>query len=459
MPKMNKNKNLLKKLAKKRERKRLKRKRKKKYSPTSNIKIKIYRSAIKNDQYIIRNNSSNLNEFLVSTGFVFPFEDCLYDIKIPEIFSFENNNLETRAIFSKIINSIIQCKEDKVLIDFSFCKEIDEETIFFLNIILTELKNYSDKLNRKLTVKNQSFSILIRNSIHSKVNRMLFLYKSIKDFDLQDFNISQDEIPFQHLGYLKGTKSKKHYLENKKDVYTTKIVNYLNECLGLSKYCFTEGGRNDLEGIISEILNNAEDHSPLNTYYVTSTFSVNNISENSEDLVGVLNINVLNFGYSFYDGLEGSKHENNQMYSLIEEKQKKDNFKAFSRENIFTLLALQEGISRLKYEDQSRGTGTMKFIGSFMELGDFEDIDKGFIPFLKIYSGNTLLICSNKYKPYIQNDSYLLSLNTENDLNCEPDKNNLLTLDSKFPGTMISVKIYLNEKHLNKKLKKNDNGN
>lgn len=446
---------LLVRLGKLRWKKKLSRKNKNSNSPYSNIQTKIFKNALRNDQHILKINQSKLYEYLLSVGFIEFFDEIKEKITIPANFSIEENNIIFRRTIGELIHSIFNKPNKEITLDFSQCKKTDEPTIFFLNIILMEVKQYYKNLNNKLVIKDKILRLHLIKSQDNKVNRLLFLYKNIKDFDFDNFDFQSDDIPYKHLGYLKGEKAQKHYLENKKNFFTTQIVEYLNACLEVSNYNFSPTGRNELEGIISEVLNNAEDHSPMNTYYVTSTFSLN-IAEKKEDLVGVLNINFLNFGYSFHDGLEQNKESNYEIYKILEEKSKSENFKSFTKEEIFTLLALQDGISRLKFTDESRGTGTMKFITCFMNFGDFEDPSKNFIPHLKIFSGRTLVVCNKKYKPYLKDDRYCLSLNAENDLNFKPDKNNLKSLETNFPGTMISVKVYLNENNLNTKAEKND---
>ncbi len=127
----------------------------------------------------------------------------------------------------------------------------------------------------------------------------------------------------------------------------------------------------------------------------------------------------------------------------------------FTRENLFTLYALQDGSSRLKYVRESRGTGTMKFINSFLNLGDYQDNSKGYIPRLLIFSGATMLKCDNTYKPFEIEGVNYLSLNSENDMNKPPVSSHLMNLENRFPGTLIIGKIYLNQDHLKKKI----NGN
>ena len=277
---------LLVRLAKSRWKKKLSRKHKNSNSPFSNIQTKIFKNALRNDEHIVKKNKSKLYEFLISVGFVEFFDEIREKIDIPPNFSIEDENIIFRRTIGEILHSIFNKPIKEITLDFSQCINTDEPTIFFLNIILMEVNQYYKDLNNKLVVKDKALRLNFKKSNNNKVNNLLFLYKNIKDFDFKNFDPVSDSIPYKHLGYLKGEKLQKHYLENKKNFFTTQIVEYLNSCLEVSNYNFTPSGRNELEGIISEVLNNAEDHSPMNTYYVTSTFSLNN-PQKKEDLVGV----------------------------------------------------------------------------------------------------------------------------------------------------------------------------
>lgn len=205
--------------------------------------------------------------------------------------------------------------------------------------------------------------------------------------------------------------------------------------------------------MISEILNNAEDHGFLNTWYCFGNLFESNPSLSPNDVVGEINLAFMNLGDSIYQGFEKTKLLNNQLYSQMEIMYNKvmliSGFKTFTRENLFTLYALQEGFSRLKYEREDRGTGTIKFISSFLELGDYENSEMKCFPHLSIYSGNTYLRCTPDLKPFDLEGVKYLSLNKNNNLTEPPDLNSLKSLPMKFPGTLLVVKIFLNESHLN----------
>jgi hypothetical protein len=164
----------------------------------------------------------------------------------------------------------------------------------------------------------------------------------------------------------------------------------------------------------------------------------------------------MNFGYSIFEGLEETKEQNEEIYNNLVNiyNNVKQNKKAaiFTRENLFTLYSLQEGVSRLKFQDPSRGSGSVRFIQSFFSFGDYEDETKNYKPSLSLVSGSTRIVCDNKFKPILKDGVFVLSLNPDNDLNLPPQKSNIETLNYSFPGTLFYIKIYLNKEHLRTKI-------
>lgn len=151
-----------------------------------------------------------------------------------------------------------------------------------------------------------------------------------------------------------------------------------------------------------------------------------------------------------YEGFEETKIENQANYQKVENAYMriKERFKSnntFEKESLYMLFMLQEGISRLKYEKESRGNGTMNFIESFITLGAFGENNLNFTPELNIISGHTVLTCDNKYKPFEENGFKKLSLNKEKSLLLLPDKDYIRYNQEYFPGTFLECKIYLNK--------------
>jgi hypothetical protein len=372
-------------------------------------------------------------------------------IEIPIDFSFCNSYDSSLKVIKHFIASLIYSSGGELIVSFEKCINVDQAALFVLQIIKYDIVEQLQRLNNKLTASKSRVSVKFKESKNDVVNKMLFVNQILPEARVKVEGL----MPLRGVGYIKGLKNQKHYSENKKGRIVTNVREFLNTCLVDHGYEFNPNGKNEMDGLLSEILGNGEDHSPFDTYYATANSFIEANSIAPDQIVGVINLSIMNFGYSIYEGLEKTKNENYVSYNEIDELyQTVSRLKpgGFTRENLFTLYALQEGISRLKYEDQSRGTGTMKFINSFFALGDFEDATKQYHPELSIISGRTRVICNNKYRPYQRNQVNYLSLNFENDLNKAPDPANLKSLETFFPGTILYVRVFLNKEHLTKKV-------
>lgn len=436
-------------------RKALTRKRKnRQYKDNYKTFTKIKEFQQKHDIKVIENTDNQLNTFLENT--IDAFNGIItQEIPVPEIFSMEKDYDATIRYIDLIRKSMNRNLGKKIVIDFTNCTDVDFSSLFFLKVIMDEYIDFYRKLDNKLLTTITKPEIEIIHSTNQEVNLKLLANQLIPIAKAS----SAKFIPISSLNLIKGSKSQKHYTENRKGIAATQIRNYFNTGLIRRGFCLYDKSVSSLDGIISEILNNAEDHSPFNTWYAfANLFETNKVGSNT-NIVGELNLAFLNFGYSIYEGFEESKIQNSVVYDQMDRMydyihNKKDG-KDFTKENLFTLYALQEGISRLKFETESRGTGTMKFINSFLEIGDYEDKNNDYIPYLLIYSGNTILKCSNKYRPFLIDRVNYLSLNINKTLSEPPDNSHLGSLNFKFPGTLLLVKVYLNGNHLKEKLEKN----
>lgn len=423
------------------------------------------------DRPIYKDVSAKLrHDNIIASKFNFPLDAFLNEngnpintystrnISIPNIFSLENNYSESIYTLSSIRKTLMEFSDEEVSLDFSRCNNVDFSILFLLKVLLEEYLNALRKLKEKLIIKRVLPTIRIKKSKDDGVNKKLIANQIIDKAKITD----QEFIPVSTTSLITGSKSQKLYDENKKGLAVTKIRSLINQGLSSHQYCLSDIGINHLDGLVSEILNNAEDHSLFNTWYAYGNLFESKKKDDSTDIVGEINLAVLNFGYSINDGFEGTKENNHEVYSDMEKLYQElisqhGNKFSFNKEQMFTLFALQDGFSRLKYIEESRGTGTIKFIRSFLNLGDYEDKTRGFVPHLHIYSGNTLIKCDNLYKPFAIDNVYYLSLNSENDLRKPPEKSHLCVLPNRFPGTFLVVKIYLNHKHLKQKF--NPNGN
>lgn len=424
--------------------KELKRRRKRK---NRNIKKSIPAYCIKNT---LQRYYTSLLFFLKEKGFV----DRKYienNILIPKIFSFKDSPDEVILFLKQLISTYL-LSPYRIIIDFSKCEKICMSGFTLFDIVMSELLNVKSIVNQSCYKKLLRKEHIIPSRVNI-VNKYLYIYRYIKEYT----NPNKDD-EYLPLNLISGCK-KNRYSENTKSKACTKIREFVNETLHKYNVELNIEGVNAIDNMISEILGNAEDHSVKMRWYVNGI----SYKDSGDDLIE-FNLSILNFGYSIYEGFEENKKLNHEIYNLMDafyvkhQKQFSSTI-FFTKESLFTLYALQEGISRLKYQQSSRGNGTMNFIEAFINLGELGSRDIEHIPELNIISGNTLLSCNNEYKPYVKDGMRLLSLNSKNDLSLLPDKNRLRHNKECFPGTFFNVKIYLDRDKLLTAIENKDGAN
>jgi hypothetical protein len=99
---------------------------------------------------------------------------------------------------------------------------------------------------------------------------------------------------------------------------------------------------------------------------------------------------------------------------------------SFEEETLWTLYALQEGVTSVSTERYKRGNGSIRFIESFFNLRN-NPITKDEISTMGIISGNTNIIFDGTYKieeKIIGNDRFkVMTFNSSGNIEDKPDKN------------------------------------
>lgn len=402
------------------------------------------------DEKVLSHKVFPLDEFLMSKGFFeTPFRSP--EIVFPKYFCLKTHYEETFKFIKKIVATITKFSgSDDFVFDFSKCSEVDFAALFLLGVLIREYREFLDNLDKKLYRRKVSINAKSVASSDTQVNNLLIVtnFLPVQTVTGEPTGLQ----PISTTGFLRGERNVTHYLKNQKGPAATKIAKYLNDCLGSYGYELNAIGESNITSIIGEVLNNAEDHSENGKWYLSGVF-LRSVNESDGELVGEMHLAFLNFGPSFFEAFETTSQENLEVSKIMEELFNgiSGESSGFSKESLYCLYSLQDGISRLKFEDESRGTGTMRFINSFFELGDYVDKKRNFEPSLVILTGRTSIICELNDRPYLVDGHYCISLNAEKDLSKAPANGNLLTLKSGFPGTLLSIKIYLNKEHLDRK--------
>jgi hypothetical protein len=258
------------------------------------------------DRKIIQHRSSDLHNFLVGKKFISILDKPESHIYIPQNFTFEDVYYpKTVRILGKICLSLMFYESGDINIDFSNCVKVDSATLFFLEILGRNYVQFMERIEAKLTLLKIRPQVKIIRSKENVVNT--YLLASALTFITED-ELKETQIKtISGLETLTGSKSQKNYHENKKGKTATQIIRFVNDCIKEHNFELEIETRNRIEGVISEILNNGEDHGIMNTWYVTANYLSTQHSEN--ELIGELNLAFFNFGLSIFEGFEETKEK------------------------------------------------------------------------------------------------------------------------------------------------------
>ena len=365
---------------------------------------------------------------------------------IPKVFSITDNYNETTLFFKRILNSLYQAPSEEIKIDFKDCIQMDICASMCMDIILADFIKYHSQC-RKDGHRMKIHSIIPINVNSYNIQKILFsvgTYKNLKGFEIDFPNL----IPFP---IIIGDKNNPK-LQEKREIDITKTIDYIIECLGELKRTLTNKAESNLYKAVGEIVINAEEHSDKTKRYIIGYFE--KIETSDEENYGILNLSILNFGRTFYETFKESKNDDvtKQMKSISKKYTTNGLFKKkkFEEETLWTLYALQDGVTSTK--DWKRGNGAIRFIESFFDLkgnSPNDDISK-----MVITTGHTQIIFDGKYQITKQkrNDTFfkMMTFNDSENIEDMPDEKYVKYQENFFPGTIISVKLRLDYENTRK---------
>lgn len=237
------------------------------------------------------------------------------------------------------------------------------------------------------------------------------------------------------------------------ELYASQITEYFRECFADFNYRLNSDAQRLLASGLGEMLGNAEEHSHGGPWYAKAYLR----RPTGRDY-GDCHLVVFNLGPTIADTL-GQLDAKAPVRTTIEQIVRKHRGPSLSRrfhdEEIWTVLALQEGVSNKKPDwvgiGSHRGTGTVEIIEMFQDLGrTVSDHER---PMMAILSGRTHILFDGRYRmaDVLSPNGDLwqrIAFNKANDIWLPPDKEVVRRLKRPFPGTLISMRFYLDPKYL-----------
>lgn len=365
-------------------------------------------------------------------------------ISLPNTFSLLKTPNESYAVLKDLLYFLYKGRDRVITLDYKQCEAIDLDASVCMDIILMEYNLYlKDCMKTKYVpiVRN------IKPINYQKPALMKILYSIGAFSNVKGLNIKYKDM----ICYPLCINDKR--VEYDAGLRITNMVDYVQTSLGKMQKKLNTDSIKNLCDVIGEILINAEEHSTTDYSFSIGYFQDTN--HNTPEHTGIFNLVIFNYGDTIYEKFSSPDCQNleikRRMNELSEIYVKKNFFgnSNFTEETLWTLYALQEGVTSVPTEKfKKRGNGSIRFIESFFELKgagtEMDDISK-----MTILSGNTKIIFDGTHN--IKNVSKgnttfkIMAFNNEGDIESKPDKKNVTFVNNFFPGTLISAKILISD--------------
>ncbi len=226
--------------------------------------------------------------------------------------------------------------------------------------------------------------------------------------------------------------------------FTGQIENWLKE----TGFALTDEGIRLLMCMIGEVLNNAILHSSeeIGGEAWISGFMLKTKNPAGE-VEYACHISILNLGKTIFESMQQCEPTiRGRIEQLIKTHRPKFRLrKHWTPEGLWTLYALQDGVTSMgKKNDPRGGRGLMDMITFFSDIGRSHNSK------LAIISGGIAINISDPNPLEDNRGMRRLALNDENDLAKAPKKEYMKVLRKPFPGTILTWRFFLNPKHLEK---------
>jgi hypothetical protein len=258
-----------------------------------------------------------------------------------------------------------------------------------------------------------------------------------------------DTFPMRH----GGTNRRSKLVPSTNEQVASDLCAYLVRCYAdLAGYTLTNDGERRLLNLVGEVLANAEEHAPGHDWYLTGY-----LRKPGDKPFGDCHIAIFNFGPSLAETLRSLPPGpyRSDVEALVDHHKRWNFFgivrPGWSEDGLWTLYALQEGVSRLNAPDTSRGVGTADMISEFQRLGG--TADPNVQPKMCVVSGSTHILFDISRPMKLQKmengpDRRVIAFNEPNNLLEPPDTGFVTQLNSPFPGTLISLRFYIDSRYL-----------
>lgn len=348
-------------------------------------------------------------------------------INLPKSFSITNNPIDTINTIKKISSLFLINNDLELTIICNDTIDMDMSALILLDLVIVRgstfitKKRHKCSINGDLPKKSDICELFIFSGLPNHLN---LLRKDKINPNIEILN------PF--------------VARQDSNLETQRIIEYYNRCLKKNGYQLNDKGKIFFYRLINEIVDNAKIHNGYDDLYYCGGFYSDTTKKGQ--------LSIISFGNSMYESLNSETTDINIKKKIKEYLSYQKNFfdVTYKEETSWTVYALQYKISRYNnIENPDRGTGTIRFIEAFMQMGKTSKNEK---PRMALLSGNTHIIFDGTYnlkEETINGEPIkVIAFNKNNNLKEKPDNEYVKSIKAKFPGVIINVEFYMDKTYL-----------
>jgi hypothetical protein len=318
---------------------------------------------------------SSILEFLRKTVrgkdvITFNAQERRYELMIPEAFSLIDNYDDALNVIFSLIKLSADPYACRIYIDHSKCTHMELAASALLDVIVMEIRN---------EWRNTRHNVSIQGRV-PKTGRVLELLKCtglLKHLRIKGMEATPEmEKKYLHFELLKGRKQKGTMrAASDQEEFADAIAEHIDRCFQSgAKMALTLETKKKIHNWVGEIIANAEDHSGADEWFTISYATA--IEREGADAAGTIyecQMAVFGFGRSYFQSLSQPSTPTEIRHlieGLTEHHASKGIFgwnDKFKKEDLWTLYALQDGVTRKT--EPGRGSGTVKMIEAFQTIG------------------------------------------------------------------------------------------
>lgn len=359
--------------------------------------------------------------------------DSYVHFDVPQQFCFSRNPENSLYFLRRLYSALMNSKVCEIHFSHLNCKHIGVCASTIMDIIVLECIKWRKSIKKPIKVSGD----LIGDKVSStqEVDNLVKSSGLLKHLNIYDTPIINTEtLELINNGDSAGA--------------SEKSIEYINKSLKRHGVTLTKEGVNLFSTFFGEIIDNCVEHGGPNVEWFTlGHYSYDNINK-----VGRCKLCIVDFGETIYESLK--YHSSKDMQKRLKKLSKKSwiSQKSISNEEtLYTVFSLQQRVSRVVKKGVIRGNGTMEYIEAFLNLFNSTNVEHKSV--FSITSGRTSILFDGRYETIAKKYSAgfknkVITFNDSHNLYDPPDPNYVKFIRHKFPGTIISMDLYLDSKYL-----------